>query len=132
MTTNESRCEPPPEWRERDGWHVLASPSPHGYERPWFWVPASDGGQARWNDLGCPAQAYCNGYRYLAPVTPPATVAALAEALEWMIANDDTNEGDTPLPEHGNRTWNEINDYWIDGLNKARAVLALYRGEAGR
>ena len=59
-------------------------------------------------------------------------VAALVEALEWFIDNDDTNEGDHPLAEHGGRTWNEINAYWLDGLNRARAALALYRGEAGR
>lgn len=65
------------------------------------------------------------------PVTPPATVAALVEALEWMITNDDTNEGDTPMPELGGQTWDEFNAYWIEGLNRARAALALYR-EAGR
>ena len=54
--------------------------------------------------------------------------ARLRAALQWFIDNDDTNEGDTPLPKHGGRTWNEINEYWIDGLNRARAALA---GEGG-
>jgi hypothetical protein len=50
--------------------------------------------------------------------------ARLREALLWFIENDETNEGDTPLPEHGGKTWNEINAYWIDGLRKAKAALA--------
>ena len=50
--------------------------------------------------------------------------AALREALQWFVVNDDTNEGDEPMPEYGGRTWNEINAYWIDGLNRARAALA--------
>ena len=47
----------------------------------------------------------------------------LREALKWFIDNDETNEGDAPLPEYGGRSWNEINAYWIDGLTRARAVL---------
>ena len=47
----------------------------------------------------------------------------LREALKWFIDNDETNEGDAPLPEYGGRSWNEINAYWIDGLNRARAAL---------
>jgi len=49
--------------------------------------------------------------------------ARLREALTWFVENDDTNEGDTPMPEHGGRSWNEINAYWIEGLNAARAAL---------
>ena len=47
----------------------------------------------------------------------------LREALKWFIDNDETNEGDAPLPEHGGRSWNDINAYWIDGLNRARTAL---------
>jgi len=47
----------------------------------------------------------------------------LREALQWMVDNDETNEGDEPLYEKGGRSWNEINAYWIDGLNRARAAL---------
>jgi hypothetical protein len=49
--------------------------------------------------------------------------ARLRAALTWFVENDDTNEGDTPMPEHGGRSWNEINAYWIEGLNAARAAL---------
>lgn len=45
------------------------------------------------------------------------------EMLKWFVDNDETNEGDTPLPEYGGKTWNEINAYWIDGLKRARALL---------
>ena len=47
----------------------------------------------------------------------------LREALQWMVDNDETNEGDEPLYDKGGRSWNEINAYWIDGLNRARAAL---------
>ena len=49
--------------------------------------------------------------------------ARLRESLQWFLDNDETNEGDVPMPEYGDRTWNEINEYWIDGLNRARAAL---------
>jgi hypothetical protein len=49
--------------------------------------------------------------------------ARLRVALTWFVENDETNEGDTPMPEHGGRSWNEINAYWIEGLNTARAAL---------
>ena len=54
----------------------------------------------------------------------------LAAALDWMVENDETNEGDEEMPERGNATWNEINKYWIDGLNRSRAALTRYREAA--
>jgi hypothetical protein len=45
------------------------------------------------------------------------------EALKWFVDNDDTNQGDTPLPEYGGKSWNEINAHWIAGLNRAHALL---------
>lgn len=47
----------------------------------------------------------------------------LREIVQWFVDNDETNEGDTPLPEHGGRTWDELNAFWIAGLNRARATL---------
>ncbi len=47
----------------------------------------------------------------------------LRESLQWMVDNDETNEGDEPDPDLNGRSWNEINAYWIEGLNRARAVL---------
>lgn len=47
----------------------------------------------------------------------------LAEALRWYVENDETNEGDTPLPDHNGLTWNEINEFWLDGKSRAIAVL---------
>jgi hypothetical protein len=51
----------------------------------------------------------------------------LREAVQWFIDNDETNQGDEPMPEFGGQSWNEINAYWIDGLTRARAAL----GETG-
>lgn len=51
-------------------------------------------------------------------------IQELLTALKWMVEHDDTNEGDTPLEDHGGRTWDEINAYWIDGVNRARAAIA--------
>ena len=53
-----------------------------------------------------------------------AKLAEAADVIEWFIVNDETNEGDEPMPERGNRSWNEINGYWIDGLNRGRSLLA--------
>ena len=47
----------------------------------------------------------------------------LRTALQWMVNNDETNQGDWPLEAHGGHTWNELNGYWIDGLNRAKAAL---------
>lgn len=60
----------------------------------------------------------------------PDDVAALVKALEWYISEDETNEGDEPMPDHGNRSWNEINSYWIEGKRKAEAALARVKGVA--
>ena len=58
-----------------------------------------------------------------------AAAPDLLEALIWMVENDETFEGDTPLPDHHGATWNEINAYWIAGLNRARAAIAKATGE---
>jgi hypothetical protein len=58
-----------------------------------------------------------------------ALIQEMREALEWMIENDETNEGDEPLADHGYRSWNEINAYWIEGLNKARATLSKAKSQ---
>lgn len=70
-------------------------------------------------------------------VTPaPSTVDRalfdeMVEALQWFVDNDDTMEGDDPMPEKGNLSWDEINAFWLAGLRRARAVLAKAR-EAGK
>lgn len=128
------RCEPPLELRGKDGWHWVDSTR---WVQPDIlrWRLNSDNQEYEWllssGAFVSSESETANAWRYLAPVTPSATVAALVEALEWMITNDDTNEGDTPMPELGGQTWDEFNAYWIEGLNRARAALALYR-EAGR
>jgi len=47
----------------------------------------------------------------------------LLECLEWYVKHDETNEGDEPLRDYGGQSWDEVNAYWIEGLNKARAVI---------
>lgn len=49
------------------------------------------------------------------------------DALEWMVANDDTNEGDEPIDRLGGQSWNEYNSYWLDGLNNARVSITALR-----
>lgn len=58
-----------------------------------------------------------------------AAAPDLLEALVWMVENDDTNEGDTPIEEFGGASWNEVNAHWIAGLNKARAAIAKATGQ---
>lgn len=64
------------------------------------------------------------GTAYVVALTNARLIAAapdLLEALEWMVDNDETNEGGE---------WDEENAYWIDGLNKARAAIKKARGES--
>jgi hypothetical protein len=58
-----------------------------------------------------------------------AAAPELLEALVWMVENDETYEGDEPIREHNGRTWNEVNAYWIEGLNRARAAIAKAEGD---
>lgn len=57
-----------------------------------------------------------------------SVISALIEALEWYIENDDTHEGDSPLPDHGGLTWNELNKEWLEG--KQRAIAAITRARS--
>ena len=114
---------------EQDGYHWLFDPDdarPH----PLMWV--ADLGAWAVGDVWTPRMVAEMGLHYQGPVLMPAEVdasraenARLREALTWFIENDDTNEGDTPMPDHGGRSWNEINAYWIEGLNAARAALEV-------
>lgn len=50
------------------------------------------------------------------------------DIINWFIENDETNEGDEPIHSDDDwingHTWNEINAYWIEGLNRARKFIA--------
>lgn len=120
--TDEKRCEPPPELRGVDGWHWVRRDcrAPEllewQHEGIWLRVPAAYAASR-------PSHAAYLGYRYLAPVTPPATVAALVGALEglmrWHPAKDTISRmGLKPEPAEA-------------AYEAARVALALYRG-AGR
>lgn len=144
------RCEPPPEWRHMR-WHMLeADVEPLGWCPPktavWQAPAAWMGGTLGWsNDFGLgfdgPEEAAEKGWRYIAPVTPPATVAALVEALvafsvaiPAVLDAADIDASDTVftvravLPT-GSRKLAQRS--LADMLEAARAALALYR-EAGR
>jgi hypothetical protein len=58
-------------------------------------------------------------------------IEALYGCLQWFIENDETNEGDEPQDHLSGRSWNEVNAYFIEGLNKGRAALALAEGRDG-
>lgn len=118
MTTNESCCEPPPEWRERIARAINEGLGPN-------WACCNYGGD-EWNS--CRYMLDDAADKVLAIVTPPATVAALVEALE--AADQFIRNGielgfirmpspSTPDPAHGTP-------------DKVAAALALYRGEAGQ
>jgi hypothetical protein len=77
------RCEPPEHLRGVDGWHWVCKRQ--GENEPVWWLH-----NGLWSFSGWAMkadEAAKNGYRYLAPVTPAADVAALVEALE-ECAND--------------------------------------------
>lgn len=46
----------------------------------------------------------------------PETVKELVDCLEWYVENDDTNN----YPN---------NEFWIDGLERARKALEIYNSE---
>jgi len=149
------RCEPPPEWREVQ-WHILESdrefwmgpPQPRTWQAPASWDAVNG---VWWNNFdlaaASPFDAAASGYRYLAPVTPPATVAALVEALEKVTRYAERNTCTHEETHRGGFLW-EICDScgakWADDeggkpeftepteISAARAALALYRGEDGR
>ena len=91
---NAARCEPPPELRSVDGWHWvqdMSGPDPDTY-RPvcWQWVGENNPGKTLvwWADgsIFKPYAAADAGYRYLAPVTPPAEVERLRAEVERLRA----------------------------------------------
>ena len=80
------RCEPPEEFRGQDGWHWVDADRPlicqwlcaDEYQRDEMWkMPSAN--------LYSPESAYRRGYRYLAPVTPPAEVERLRADLARLV-----------------------------------------------
>ena len=139
------RCEPPPELRDRDGWHwvqCINGPNPDSYapEIRWWYAPSVVANIVGWWEEA-DAHSDMDGYRYLAPVTPPATIAALVEALEAVsvaipavLDAADIDASDTvftvrAVSPTGSRELAQRS--LADMLEAARAALALYR-EAGR
>lgn len=48
------------------------------------------------------------------------------EIIKWFVENDETNEGDWPVDELGGQTWDQVNAFWIEGLNRARNFIQEY------
>jgi hypothetical protein len=78
--TDENRCEPEPEWRDRFGTHwVVRHEEARGDLTPILcnWEISDGAGGWEWPEIHGEL-----GWRYLAPVTLPQTVLALVEALK--------------------------------------------------
>jgi hypothetical protein len=84
------------------------------------WTAAGIGGSVCVNRLW-PVEAGGGG------MTKDEALDLALEALEWMVANDDTNEGDEPVERLGGQSWNEYNAYWLDGLNNSRAAITAIK-----
>lgn len=134
MTADEGRCEPPPEWRDRDSEHHIyyhpTGTDVRGNLITVRWGARAQGWWADHLDLRGhnPTEAASMGWRYLAPVTPPAVVAALVEALERIhkeAARCLTIQGVAPGTSSTAYGYGMV---W----EETRCALALYRGEAGR
>lgn len=131
MTDETPRCEPPPELRGHDWFHWLEADAPTIGR----WYAATDFSGEAWriNSHQRSAQgAHRAGYRYLAPVTPPAVVAALVKALEGMMVGSQWKEphifiDNTPI----GAGWQTIRMPTDEAMTAARAALAAYK-EAGR
>jgi hypothetical protein len=104
---------------EQEGWHWLRWPMQGREPFPVMW--RKEFGRYRWGNTGYVLIA--DEYEYLGPVATPTQVTALREALQWMVDNDETNEGNEPLDHLNGQTWDEYNAYWIEGLNRAREAL---------
>ena len=121
--TDENHCKPEPRLRGRFGTHwVVRRDEARGDLTPILVDWEIFNGQGRW--------AYSEicvelGWRYLAPVTSPAIVAALVEALDAVLALPVGQEQLRYLD--GGIGTATCNAAWL----RARAALALYR-EAGR
>ena len=79
------RCEPPPELRDRDGWHWVQ----YGDDKPTLVAWQNEGIWLRVPPADCasrpPHMAYL-GYRYLSPVATPAEVAALRAERDAAVS----------------------------------------------
>ena len=119
-------------------WHMLeADVEPLGWWPPktavWQAPAAWMGGTLGWsNDFGLgfdgPEEAAEKGWRYVGPYTPPATVAALVEAVEAMREAASSYQAALLMTTGKPYPWPAL-DIADD---KARAALTLYRGEDGR
>ena len=123
------RCEPPPELRDRFGTHwVVRRDEARGDLTPILcnWEISNGAGGWEWGEIHEDL-----GWRYLAPVTPPAVVAALVEALKKCA--DDLEARVMREYSVGILTpgvaLRQAED--LAPVDAARAALALYR-EAGR
>lgn len=116
--TMTDRCEPPEELRGRDGWHWVKMPD--DAEQCWEWDAEEKGW---WEPGGSMAMDLYvkGGWRYVAPVTPPAVVAALAEALAEMMS----------ALAHSDRRSLAMGFRFLRATSNARAALAAYREGRG-
>lgn len=122
-----ARCEPPEGWRERDGWHWVECA---GRVFPAKWHKAPPGHEPLWGalDYGTPARPQWAhsvwDWRYISPVTPPAVVQGLVEALESIERLD---------KQHIGQSLDAIPARMATGTfaNIASAALAAYRASAG-
>ena len=107
---NEARCEPPEELRGVDGWHWVQAPVGEPHLARWH-AAERDDVEPLWTSThhvysGTPRYAVREwGWRYVAPVTPPAIVTALVDALQYLQAFPEATEAQAT----------------------ARAALSLYR-----
>ena len=53
-------------------------------------------------------------------------IEELLEALQWYVDNDDVIESDDYSPR-GGLTWNEVNEYWINGKQKAINLINKHK-----
>lgn len=72
----DTKCEPPPEWRDRDGWHWLG-------DAPVRWMSEINKWEWGEDDWLKPSQVPA-GFPYNGPCLPPATVAALEAERDRM------------------------------------------------
>jgi len=128
--TDEDDCKPPLALRDRYGTHGVVRRDKTGGDRTPImmkWVVYEGIGQWLYSEICAEF-----GWRYLAPVTPHATVAALVEALEGLMDVQTFATGWDNGVTDATGTMNEGDNWHGLAMDRARAALTLYNRGMGQ
>lgn len=117
----DTKCEPPEELANRDGWHWVrrqnCEPEARQWRHAWRSWQIDDGDTLFW------------GAQYLGVAPSPDTVRALVEALEgWTGALDAKREFERQNPGNSTKAWDNL--FYAVEAAETTALAALARAKA--